>query len=523
MNGSIGVTTPMVHNVFISYSAADKHIADTVVEGLEGHGIRCWVAPRDILPGGEYGEQIIEGISECQVMVLIFSKHSNSSEQVVREVERAVHAQKIIIPFRIENYQPTGSMEYFLSLPQWMDAYAGSLKLHIEQLAATVRAILEGGSVAPVPVPASSSGGKSWFIGAGIIVALLLVGVGLWLGRQHETKPAFVAQTTPRVTEAPETTPSPTPPITAPTISAAPPVERPAAPPRSPGMTDEEAAEALIKQGIAAYDSGNFDAALDLHTRALARNPASAEAYFHRGNAHKARHDLDTAIGDYNMAVSLKPKQSDTFYNRGNAYLEKGETDQAIKDYSLALELAPGNWLALNNRGCAYKGRGDFDLAIADFTRALQLKSDFTQARENRELTYRDQAKAAAKKKNRKPEVLFDNGNLYLVLNRPTRTTMFTLNTPCTITSITTYHWNDGRGARPGTIGIRQQGGRTFGPWKASGLKGQGNVPNATWIVEPNVTLPPGTYTVLDSSPDTWSQNAGSMGSGMARLEGYSN
>lgn len=504
----------MEHNVFISYSAADKHIADTVVDGLERHGIRCWIAPRDIQVGGEYGEQIIEGIKECQVMVLIFSKHSNSSEQVVREVERAVHAQKIIIPFRIENYSPTGSMEYFLSLPQWLDAYTAPLKLHIEQLATTVRAILTGGTVAPEPVREPTPGRRySWMVGAGIFAVLLLAAVGIWFGLHDEVQRP-IASSSP--------TPAATPTLALPSATPIP-VERPVPSPRPPGLTEAEAAEALVKQGIDAYNGGNYDAALDLQNRALARDPASAEAYFHRGNAHKARHDLDSAISDYNMAVSLKPKHADAFYNRGNAYLEKGETDRAINDYSLALSLDPRNWLALNNRGCAYKSRGDFALAIADFTKALELKTDFTDARSNRELTYRDQAKAAAKKKSKKPEVLFDNGNLYLVLNRPTRSTMFTFNTPCTITSFITYHWNDGRGAKPGTIGFRQQGGRTFGPWKATGLKGQGNVPNASWLVEPNVTLPPGTYTILDSSPETWSHNAGSQGSGMSRIEGFSN
>ena len=123
----------MAHDVFISYSAIDKPVADAVVAGLERHKLRCWIAPRDIRPGREYGEEIIEGIGQCPVMVLIFSKNSNHSKQVVREVERAVHGSKIILPFRIEDTSPSGSMEYFLSLPHWLDALTPPLEDHIDK------------------------------------------------------------------------------------------------------------------------------------------------------------------------------------------------------------------------------------------------------------------------------------------------------------------------------------------------------------------------------------------------------
>ena len=63
----------MAHDVFVSYSAADRAPASSVVEGLESRGIRCWVAPRDIPAGSEYGEEIVEAIKSCRILVLIFS------------------------------------------------------------------------------------------------------------------------------------------------------------------------------------------------------------------------------------------------------------------------------------------------------------------------------------------------------------------------------------------------------------------------------------------------------------------
>src|SRR5438067_129983 len=76
-------------DVFISHSINDKTTADAICATLEASGIGCWIAPRNILPGKEWGEAIIEAINSCRVMVLVLSAQSNQSPQVRREVERA--------------------------------------------------------------------------------------------------------------------------------------------------------------------------------------------------------------------------------------------------------------------------------------------------------------------------------------------------------------------------------------------------------------------------------------------------
>ena len=84
----------MAHDVFLSYAAADRAPPVAVVAGLEGQGIRCWVAPRDIIPAGsEYGQEVVEAIGACRIPVLIFSAQANSSSHVRREVECAVSAR----------------------------------------------------------------------------------------------------------------------------------------------------------------------------------------------------------------------------------------------------------------------------------------------------------------------------------------------------------------------------------------------------------------------------------------------
>ena len=70
----------------ISYCSEDKKVADAVCGTLEAQKIRCWIAPRDVLPGRTWGSAIVKAIGESAVMVVISSKHSNGSPQVMREI-----------------------------------------------------------------------------------------------------------------------------------------------------------------------------------------------------------------------------------------------------------------------------------------------------------------------------------------------------------------------------------------------------------------------------------------------------
>ena len=114
---------------------------------------------------------------------------------------------------------------------------------------------------------------------------------------------------------------------------------------------------------------------------------------------------------------------------------------------------------------------------------------------------------------------LYANWNIGGVGNKPTQPTRFTVRKSCVITYINDYHWNSGRGTRtPGQISIRHEDGTIYGPWQATGAPGQGGVPNAVWECRPNVEVKEGTYTVIDSDPASWAQNAESGGQGFTEV-----
>jgi len=144
----------MAHKVFICHSSQNKPIADAACAALEAQRIPCWIAPRDILGGEEWGEAIINALSDCQVVLLIFSLHANNSPQVRREIERAVHKQKIIIPFRIEDVLPSRAMEYALSNTHWLDAMTPPMEGRLAELCNTISHLLQRQQGAETPVAA---------------------------------------------------------------------------------------------------------------------------------------------------------------------------------------------------------------------------------------------------------------------------------------------------------------------------------------------------------------------------------
>lgn len=114
--------------------------------------------------------------------------------------------------------------------------------------------------------------------------------------------------------------------------------------------------------------------------------------------------------------------------------------------------------------------------------------------------------------------VLADGGGVF---NGAITPTTFTNSVPWTVTLIYTYHWNNEKGTTPlGTISLQAADGTVFGPWETTPMDGQGGVHNAFWAASPNITLPPGTYTVIDSDPGTWSQNDKTGGAGMVWIDG---
>lgn len=113
----------MNHDVFISYSSQDMEAAQAICHVLEQNEIRCWMAPRNIPPGTDYGDVIDEAIKSCKVVVIVYSEKAASSPWVTGELNVAFEEQKIIIPFRLDKTPLKGQTRVMLNQRHWIDAY----------------------------------------------------------------------------------------------------------------------------------------------------------------------------------------------------------------------------------------------------------------------------------------------------------------------------------------------------------------------------------------------------------------
>jgi hypothetical protein len=116
-------------------------------------------------------------------------------------------------------------------------------------------------------------------------------------------------------------------------------------------------------------------------------------------------------------------------------------------------------------------------------------------------------------------EEIFSSSNIYAVSSNPTAPATFSIDSPLLVTFVMDYHYQN-QGKPPGTIALRHDDGTVYGPWDAVGREAQGGVNNAYWEVWPYAFIKPGSYTIIDSDPETWSQNLASEGRGISVVRG---
>lgn len=110
-------------NVFISHASIDSDTANVLNTQLRERGIHTWFAPDEIKGGKDFASEIIDGIEQCSVMLLLITPASNNSPHVLREVNHAIARKMHILPVRLTDIKLSKSMAYYLSHVQWVDAY----------------------------------------------------------------------------------------------------------------------------------------------------------------------------------------------------------------------------------------------------------------------------------------------------------------------------------------------------------------------------------------------------------------
>jgi hypothetical protein len=111
------------HDIFICFSSKDEATARGVVDFLEARGLKCWISSRDVAPGQNYQEAIVEAIAASKVLVFLFSDFSSESGEIKKELSLAGSRGATVIPLRLCPIKPTGALRYELATRQWIDIF----------------------------------------------------------------------------------------------------------------------------------------------------------------------------------------------------------------------------------------------------------------------------------------------------------------------------------------------------------------------------------------------------------------
>ncbi|MEM7143094.1 MAG: toll/interleukin-1 receptor domain-containing protein, partial [Actinomycetota bacterium] len=109
--------------VFVSYTTPNLERATRIDAAIEAAGIPTWFAQDDgAIPGGAiWKEQIVRGLRECDVMVILLSDQAVRSPHVATELSLAKSEGLDILPVMLhEGVELPDRMTYDLADVQWV-------------------------------------------------------------------------------------------------------------------------------------------------------------------------------------------------------------------------------------------------------------------------------------------------------------------------------------------------------------------------------------------------------------------
>ena len=91
------------NSIFISYSRSDHDFVTSLVSKIKKAGIKVWWDKSSIEAGERWDNSIGSGLADSQTVLLILSKTSVNSENVMDEISYAIDEKKKIVPVLIED------------------------------------------------------------------------------------------------------------------------------------------------------------------------------------------------------------------------------------------------------------------------------------------------------------------------------------------------------------------------------------------------------------------------------------
>jgi hypothetical protein len=133
---------PSPKKIFVSYVEEDGDVAHEIAKHLEAHGYSSWYYERDCPAGADYFEETFKAISDCEAMAIIISPRSLPSDQITREIVRAVESNKATLPLLLDLTHD----EYAHRRPGWKQAMAAAnaTRLRANEIPGIIPALVAG-------------------------------------------------------------------------------------------------------------------------------------------------------------------------------------------------------------------------------------------------------------------------------------------------------------------------------------------------------------------------------------------
>jgi TolB-like protein/Flp pilus assembly protein TadD len=125
-------------DVFVSYSRQDNDKVLELTSKLRSSGVRLWMDVRNIDGAAMWGEEIVNAVAKSKVLLLLVSRSSVASQNVVKEVLLASERKGHILPVDLEETEIPGSLKYALAGIQHIEYFRGDPG---EQMQAILRSL----------------------------------------------------------------------------------------------------------------------------------------------------------------------------------------------------------------------------------------------------------------------------------------------------------------------------------------------------------------------------------------------
>jgi len=128
-------------------------------------------------------------------------------------------------------------------------------------------------------------------------------------------------------------------------------------------------------RGVAHYNNGRYDAAMEDYCQALLLDPEHAVAISNKGWVFHTRQDYETAIAEFDQALKLQPELAPAYHGRGECKAALGRSADALKDMTQAIRRMPQDADLYVSRGKLHRNLNNQPLALTDLTRAVNLNA----------------------------------------------------------------------------------------------------------------------------------------------------